>query len=80
MAVQILSDLHLEAPKDVFKIVPKAPYLAMLGDVDASLGEFVRDDFPVLRVSSTSKSARRSAVSLFTETCSNISQLTSAAL
>ena len=35
MAVQILSDLHLEAPKayEVFKIVPKAPYLALLGDV-----------------------------------------------
>lgn len=35
MAVQILSDLHLEAPKsyDVFKIIPKAPYLALLGDV-----------------------------------------------
>ena len=28
-------DLHLEAPKayDVFEIVPKAPYLALLGDV-----------------------------------------------
>ncbi len=35
MAVQILSDLHLEAPKayDFFKIVPKAPYLALLGDL-----------------------------------------------
>ena len=35
MAVQILSDLHSEAPKayDVFKIIPKAPYLALLGDV-----------------------------------------------
>lgn len=35
MAVQILSDLHLEAPKayDIFNIVPKAPYLALLGDV-----------------------------------------------
>lgn len=35
MAVQILSDLHLEAPKgyDIFKIIPKAPYLALLGDV-----------------------------------------------
>ena len=35
MAVQVLSDLHLEAPKayDVFEIVPKAPYLALLGDV-----------------------------------------------
>ncbi|PMD49079.1 hypothetical protein L207DRAFT_414686 [Hyaloscypha variabilis F] len=35
MAVQILSDLHLEAPKayDVFNITPKAPYLALLGDI-----------------------------------------------
>ncbi|KAL9107992.1 MAG: hypothetical protein Q9227_007207 [Pyrenula ochraceoflavens] len=35
MAVQILSDLHLEAPKayDIFRIVPKAPYLALLGDI-----------------------------------------------
>jgi predicted phosphodiesterase len=35
MAIQILSDLHLEAPKayDVFQIVPKAPYLALLGDM-----------------------------------------------
>lgn len=32
---QILSDLHLEAPKayDLFDIVPKAPYLALLGDI-----------------------------------------------
>ena len=35
MAVQILSDLHLEAPKayDVFNILPKASYLALLGDI-----------------------------------------------
>jgi hypothetical protein len=35
MAVQILSDLHLEAPPayDIFKITPKAPYLALLGDI-----------------------------------------------
>jgi hypothetical protein len=35
MAVQILSDLHLEAPKayDIFNIMPKAPYLALLGDI-----------------------------------------------
>ncbi|KND87545.1 Uncharacterized protein TOPH_07816 [Tolypocladium ophioglossoides CBS 100239] len=35
MAVQILSDLHLETPKayDIFEIVPKAPYLALLGDI-----------------------------------------------
>jgi 3',5'-cyclic AMP phosphodiesterase CpdA len=35
MAFQIVSDLHLESPKayDVFEIVPKAPYLALLGDI-----------------------------------------------
>ncbi|PNY27562.1 Uncharacterized protein TCAP_02514 [Tolypocladium capitatum] len=35
MAVQILSDLHLEAPKayDTFEIVPNAPFLALLGDI-----------------------------------------------
>ena len=35
MAVQIVSDLHLEAPKayDVFDIVPRAPVLALLGDI-----------------------------------------------
>ncbi|RMZ90073.1 hypothetical protein DV736_g2696, partial [Chaetothyriales sp. CBS 134916] len=35
MAVQVVSDLHLEAPKsyDIFKISPKVPYLALLGDV-----------------------------------------------
>ncbi|KAJ0159423.1 hypothetical protein CTA2_9708 [Colletotrichum tanaceti] len=35
MAVQILSDLHLESPRayDMFQIVPKAPVLALLGDV-----------------------------------------------
>ncbi|SPQ23674.1 35ea45ce-7097-4dca-8079-7adc355c0586 [Thermothielavioides terrestris] len=35
MAIQVLSDLHLEAPKayDVFEIAPKAPYLALLGDI-----------------------------------------------
>jgi predicted phosphodiesterase len=35
MAFQIVSDLHLESPKayDVFEIVPKALYLALLGDI-----------------------------------------------
>ncbi|KAL2259834.1 hypothetical protein VTK26DRAFT_6346 [Humicola hyalothermophila] len=34
-AIQILSDLHLEAPVgyDQYEIVPKAPYLALLGDI-----------------------------------------------
>lgn len=35
VVIQVLSDLHLEAPKayDVFEIEPKAPYLALLGDI-----------------------------------------------
>ena len=35
MAIQFLSDLHLEAPKayDIFTITPSAPYLALLGDI-----------------------------------------------
>lgn len=33
--IQILSDLHLEAPKsyDLFEVKPVAPYLALLGDI-----------------------------------------------
>ncbi|KAI9837502.1 MAG: hypothetical protein M1819_007152 [Sarea resinae] len=40
---QIISDLHLEAPAgyDVFEIAPKAPYLALLGDI----GNFKDDGF-----------------------------------
>ncbi|KAL7622036.1 hypothetical protein AAE478_007537 [Parahypoxylon ruwenzoriense] len=35
VAIQILSDLHLEAPKgyDIFEIPPRASYLALLGDI-----------------------------------------------
>lgn len=35
MNIQILSDLHLESPKayDLYTIPPKAPYLALLGDI-----------------------------------------------
>ncbi|KAF2760783.1 ser/Thr protein phosphatase superfamily [Pseudovirgaria hyperparasitica] len=46
--IQILSDLHLEAPAayDVFEITPTAEYLALLGDIgyikDASLITFLR--------------------------------------
>ncbi|KAF7198641.1 hypothetical protein HII31_00380 [Pseudocercospora fuligena] len=43
--LQIISDLHLESPKayDVFDIVPRAPHLALLGDIGnvvAHKGEF----------------------------------------
>ncbi|KAK4224837.1 Metallo-dependent phosphatase-like protein [Podospora fimiseda] len=35
ISFQIISDVHLESPKgyDVFLITPKAPYLALLGDI-----------------------------------------------
>ncbi|KAG5926248.1 hypothetical protein E4U42_003488 [Claviceps africana] len=35
MDIQIVSDLHLESPKayDVYNIPPRAPYLALLGDI-----------------------------------------------
>ena len=35
MALQIISDLHLESPKayDIFPIIPRAPHLALLGDI-----------------------------------------------
>ena len=35
MALQIVSDLHLESPKayDMFPIIPRAPHLALLGDI-----------------------------------------------
>jgi hypothetical protein len=46
--IQILSDLHLENPSayDVFNICPRAPYLALLGDIgvvaDAGLFTFIK--------------------------------------
>lgn len=46
--LQIVSDLHLEAPAayDVFNITPRAPYLALLGDIgyakDDGLFDFLR--------------------------------------
>jgi hypothetical protein len=45
MAIQIISDLHLEAPRgyDVFEITPKAPFLALLGDIGNVAAH--KDDF-----------------------------------
>ncbi|CAG8935050.1 unnamed protein product [Penicillium salamii] len=48
MKFQIISDLHLESPAayDVFQINPKAPYLALLGDIgyvkDEGMFHFLR--------------------------------------
>lgn len=35
LSIQLLSDLHLEAPKgyDVFEVIPSALYLALIGDI-----------------------------------------------
>lgn len=45
MSIQILSDLHLEVPKayDIYEITPKAPYLALLGDIGNSVSH--KDDY-----------------------------------
>lgn len=45
VTIQILSDLHLEVPKayDLFEIVHKAPYLALLGDIGVVIGH--KEDF-----------------------------------
>lgn len=45
MAVQIFSDLHLEVPKayDIFEITPRAPYLALLGDIGNTVAH--KDDY-----------------------------------
>ena len=54
--IQILSDLHLEAPPayDVFKITPAAEYLALLGDIgctkDAGLVEFLREHLSKFKI------------------------------
>lgn len=56
LELQILSDLHLESPAayDTFKIDPKAPYLALLGDIgcvkDAGFFDFLRRQLQVFKV------------------------------
>ena len=47
LLIQVLSDLHLEAPKgyDVFKVTPSVPYLALTSDIggvtDSAYFEFI---------------------------------------
>jgi hypothetical protein len=54
--LQILSDLHLESPQayDVFNINPKAPFLALLGDIgyakDNGLFVFLRKQLTIFRI------------------------------
>jgi Calcineurin-like phosphoesterase len=56
LSIQILSDLHLEAPSayDVFSITPKAPYLALLGDIgnsrDDGLFQFLKNQLEKFKV------------------------------
>ncbi|KAA8641638.1 hypothetical protein EYZ11_006827 [Aspergillus tanneri] len=54
--LQILSDLHLESPAayDIFNISPKAPFLALLGDVgyvkDEGFFRFLRKQLVIFRI------------------------------
>ncbi|PLB43195.1 hypothetical protein P170DRAFT_441655 [Aspergillus steynii IBT 23096] len=54
--IQIVSDLHLESPSayDLFDITPKAPFLALLGDVgyvrDEGFFDFLRKQLAAFRV------------------------------
>lgn len=56
LTLQILSDLHLESPAayDTFKIEPKAPYLALLGDIgyvkDAGFFDFLRKQLRAFQI------------------------------
>lgn len=53
---QILSDLHLESPAayDIFHVNPKAPYLALIGDIgyvkDDGFFDFLRSQLEVFRI------------------------------
>ncbi|KAJ9223640.1 hypothetical protein DTO169C6_3992 [Paecilomyces variotii] len=54
--IQLLSDLHLETPSayDIFTITPKAPFLALLGDIgyvkDDGFFDFIRTQLQRFRV------------------------------
>jgi hypothetical protein len=56
MMFQIISDLHLESPAayEVFEVNPKAPYLALLGDIgyvkDEGLFHFLRRQLEDFRI------------------------------
>lgn len=53
---QILSDLHLESPAayDTFEVQPRAPYLALLGDIgyvkDAGFFHFLHRQLKAFRI------------------------------
>lgn len=53
---QIISDLHLESPAayDIFHIAPKAPYLALIGDIgyvkDEGFFHFLRNQVKAFRI------------------------------
>ncbi|OAQ62047.1 Ser/Thr protein phosphatase superfamily [Pochonia chlamydosporia 170] len=51
MSIQVISDLHLESPKcyHVYEIVPKAPYLALLGDI-GNIGPHTAEYLAFLRL------------------------------
>ncbi|KAJ5808884.1 hypothetical protein N7474_010153 [Penicillium riverlandense] len=53
---QIISDLHLESPDayEIFLVNPKAPYLALIGDIgyvkDAGFFHFLRNQLKIFRI------------------------------
>lgn len=51
MSIQVISDLHLESPKcyHVYEVVPKAPYLALLGDI-GNIGPHTAEYLAFLRL------------------------------
>lgn len=78
LRLQILSDLHLESPAayDVFNINPKAPFLALLGDigyvVDEGFFAFLRKQLATFQVVSLVLGNHQACHSSWTETKSHV--------
>lgn len=76
--LQILSDLHLESPAayDIFNINPKAPFLALLGDIGYVMDEgffpFLRKQLATFRVVFLVLGNHEAYHSSWTETKSNV--------
>ena len=76
--LQILSDLYLESPAayDIFSIVPKAPFLALLGDIDyvkdKGFSPFLRKQLAIIRVVFLVLGNYKAYYSSWTEAKSNV--------
>jgi predicted phosphodiesterase len=76
--LQVLSDLHLESPAayDIFSIEPKAPFLALLGDIgyvkDEGFFPFLRRQLSIFRVVFLVLGNHEAYHSSWTETKSNL--------